>query len=242
MHTLIIVEDDYQIRNGLSRFFPWQEIGFSLLESFENGSFALKYLMQNPVDVVLTDIRMPVMDGLELMKGMRSRNIQSMVVILTAYRDFNYAQQAISLGLSHYIVKSTRYDDLIGVFKQVYKALENRLPFPTLSTPPGRLDDVISRACSYIDSHVSTACLQALSSYMNLNPVYISRLFKEKTGVNFMDYLIQAKMRCATELLIQTTQSIAQISEETGYSNEQNFSRAFKKQFGISPNEYRKLH
>lgn len=242
MNRLIIVEDDYQIRNGLSRFFPWSELGFTLVGSFENGLFALEYLRQSPVDVVLTDVRMPVMDGLELMERMRAEGIDALVVILTAYRDFNYAQRAISLGLTQYLVKSARYDDLVGVFRRVGEALRHQPLVAEAKAAADRTDDFVSRAKRYIDGHISTASLQTLSQHVGLSPVYMSRLFKEKTGVNFVDYLIEAKMRRAAELLLHTAHALTQISEETGYSNEQNFSRAFKKYFGVSPNEYRKLH
>jgi YesN/AraC family two-component response regulator len=63
MYQLILVEDDDQIRNGLSRFFPWEQLGFLLSGCFENGLQALNYVRGHTVDVILTDVRMPVMDG-----------------------------------------------------------------------------------------------------------------------------------------------------------------------------------
>ncbi|MEG2316963.1 MAG: response regulator, partial [Clostridia bacterium] len=95
MYRLILCEDDFQIRSGLEHFFPWQQIGFELCACFENGKQALEYLRRQPADVVLTDIRMPVMDGLALARAMRQEKLPTRVVIISAYRDFEYAREAM---------------------------------------------------------------------------------------------------------------------------------------------------
>ncbi len=244
MYKLILVEDDYQIRNGLSRFFPWQQIGFELLQSFENGRQALEYIRDNPVDVVLTDIRMPVMDGLMLAEALKREHIPSMVVVISAYRDFEYARRAVNLGIRHYMVKSTKYDELIDVFKNIKQELDEsaaqeQIPPPAHEEEHG--DRIIAKITQHILSSMATASLQTAAAHVNLNPVYLSRYFKSKTGTHFIDYLISVKMKRAAELLQARESRISKISEMVGYSNEKNFSRAFKKYFGVSPNEYRKL-
>lgn len=244
MYKLILVEDDYQIRNGLSRFFPWRQIGFELAQSFENGRQALEYVRDNPVDVVLTDIRMPVMDGLTLAEAMKREHIASLVVVISAYRDFEYARRAMNLGIRHYMVKSTKYDELIDVFKSIKKELDESVaqeqaPPPVHEEEHG--DRIIMKINQHILSNMATASLQTAAAHVNLNPVYLSRYFKNKTGTHFIDYLIGVKMKRAAELLQNKENRISKISEMVGYSNEKNFSRAFKKHFGVSPNEYRKL-
>ncbi len=244
MYKLILVEDDYQIRNGLSRFFPWRQIGFELQQSFENGRQALEYVRDNPVDVVLTDIRMPVMDGLTLAEALKKEHIPSAVVVISAYRDFEYARRAMNLGIRHYMVKSTKYDELIDVFKSIKKELDDSAvqelaPLPTHEEDHG--DRIIMKITQHILSNMASASLQTAAAHVNLNPVYLSRYFKSKTGTHFIDYLISVKMKRAAELLQAKENKISKISEMVGYSNEKNFSRAFKKHFGVSPNEYRKL-
>ena len=245
MYTLILVEDDYQIRNGLHHFFPWQQTGFHLLDSFENGRQALDYLEKNPVDVVLTDIRMPVMDGLTLAEELAQKPNGSCVVIMSAYRDFEYAHRALNLGIRHFMVKTARYDELVEIFSRLKTELDERKP---QESPPGALlskanmnDATVQRITTHILSHLSTASLQTAAAHVNLSPVYVSQYFKEKTGVHFIDYLIHVKMQHAARLLAEPKMKLWEISEMVGYSNEKNFSRAFKKHYGISPNEYRKL-
>lgn len=244
MYKLILVEDDYQIRNGLSRFFPWRQIGFELMQSFENGRQALEYVRESPVDVVLTDIRMPVMDGLTLAEALKGEHIPSTVVVISAYRDFEYARRAMNLGIRHYMVKSTKYDELIDVFKSIKKELDELVlqeQAPPLVHEEDHGDRIIQKITQHILCNMATASLQTAAAHVNLNPVYLSRYFKNKTGTNYIDYLISVKMKRAAELLQAKENKISKISEMVGYSNEKNFSRAFKKYFGVSPNEYRKL-
>lgn len=244
MYKLVLVEDDYQIRNGLSRFFPWRQIGFELLQSFENGRQALEYIRQNPVDVVLTDIRMPVMDGLTLAETLKKEQHPALVVIISAYRDFEYAHRALTLGIRHYMVKSTKYDELIDVFTLIRKELDAALSQPPPAPVPQeeeKGDRIIVRVTQHILSNMAAASLQTAAEHARLNPVYLSRYFKNKTGTHFVDYLISVKMKRAAELLAVRENKISKISEMVGYSNEKNFSRAFKKYYGVSPNEYRRL-
>lgn len=246
MYTMILVEDDYQIRNGLHHFFPWQQIGFQMLESFENGQQALDYLKTRPVDVVLTDIRMPVLDGLSLAEELARWPQGPCVVVMSAYRDFDYAHRALSLGIHHYMIKTARYDDLVDIFTRLKAELDGRVT-PEAPADTARItqmdmsDGTVRRITEHILENLSTASLQTAAAHVSLSPVYVSQYFKEKTGVHFIDYLIHLKMRHAAFLLADPAVKLWEISETVGYSNEKNFSRAFKKHYGVSPNEYRKL-
>lgn len=239
---MILVEDDDQIRDGLSRFFPWDQLGFSMAGCFENGLKALEYIRHNPVDVILTDVRMPVMDGLDMLEKMRMENIDAYVVILSAYREFDYAQRAIELGVSNYIVKSTKYDELVEVFRRIHDSLENGVSATEISTSePPINEELMEKLKNYIQTHIADVTLQSAAAYVNYSPIYLSRFFKEKAGINFISYLISEKMRYAAAMLASPANTLNTISEAVGYSNEKNFSRAFKKHYGITPAEYRKL-
>ena len=245
MYRFILVEDDFHIRNGLGRFFPWNTLGFHLVESFENGKKALDYLKVNKVDVVLTDIRMPVMDGLTLARELKKISPETQVIFLTAYRSFDYAREALDCGVRNYIVKSTKYDDLLIIFTEIKKDLDGKKASCVKKSelPPEHAVDnrIIRKILSAIDADLPHVSLQHLADFVQMNPVYLSRLFKEKTGINFSDYLLKKKMETAALLLKETDYSIYEISELTGYSNDKNFSRAFKKFYGVPPANYRHI-
>ena len=252
MYNLMIVEDDYQIRTGLSTFFPWNELGFEVITSFDNGVSALNYIKENKnTHVVLSDIKMPNMDGLELARSIREIQPDTIIIFLTAYRSFDYAQEAVELGILKYIVKSTKYNDLISIFTQIKSDLDNhrvdmtqkllqnnaRNPKFTQKTD----EQIIAKILEYINDNLADVTLQSVATHINMNPVYLSRYFKQKTNINFSEYLSKLKMDVAVEQLTTTRMKVSHISELLGYSNEKNFSRAFKKYCGISPINYRRI-
>jgi len=116
LYNLIIVEDEYNIKKALVRFVKWQEIGFNVVQTFENGKDALEYAGSNRVDAVLTDIRMPVMDGIELIKEMSTSGCCVKFVVLSGYDDFSYAQQSIHYGVFEYVLKPVKFELLSEIF------------------------------------------------------------------------------------------------------------------------------
>ena len=248
MYKLIIVEDDYQIRSGLGNFFPWREVGFQVVGCFGNGKLAWDYIDTYGADVVLSDIDMPVMNGLELASRIKEKNKPIDIVFLTVYRSFEFAQQALNLGIRHYIVKSTKYDDLVSVFRKIKKDLDDRtgkteseemFQHLTSSANSEQANKKILKITSFINQHYKDASLQLVASEMGMNPVYLSRYFKEKTGINFNDFVTEVKMRKAAELIKQNRYKIYEISEMVGYTNAKNFSRAFKNFYKVSPQDFK---
>ena len=116
MYRLIIVDDEFEIRNGLSRYFPWESVGFEVAAVFENVRGALDYIRRNPVDVVLTDIEMPGMSGIELARVIHEQRLPVKVIFLSAYKKFEYARDAISYRVVHYITKPTVHSEIFEVF------------------------------------------------------------------------------------------------------------------------------
>lgn len=243
VYTLIIAEDDYQIRNGLSQFFPWQQLGFELTGSFENGKQALLHALANDTEVILTDIRMPVMDGLMLAEALKREGSKACIVAMSAYRDFDYAHRALNLGIRYYMVKSTHYDELIDIFTKLKADLDKRAGTDAAPPPQGidSADAVVRKIICHVRENLANASLNTAAADVGFSPVYLSQYFKDKSGVHFMDFLIRVKMEQAAAMLRDERVKLWQISSAVGYSNEKNFSRAFKKYFGYSPNEYRKL-
>ena len=248
MYKLVIVEDDLHIRTGLSNFFPWNELGFEMVKSFENGMDALSFLT-NPaspvVDVVMTDIRMPVVDGLKLAHLLNKSNHPAQVIILTAYRNFDYAQEAIKLGIKNYIVKSTKYDELVTAFRDIKTQLDKKnwaaqdtAPRPEI---PANGQEQMARILRFIESDIKNATLQSVAHQFSMNPVYFSQYFKKYNNMNFIGYILQKKMEIAAKRLGLEKQSVAEVSDLLGYSSEKNFSRAFKKYYGVSPSQYRRF-
>ncbi|MDR0568728.1 MAG: response regulator [Spirochaetaceae bacterium] len=105
MKKLLIVDDEYIVRLGLKTVVDWSRFGYTLAEA-GNGKEAIELLEKNPVDVIMTDIKMPVMDGLELIRKVKEKRQKTQIIILSHYDEFSYAQEAIKLGAFRYILKS----------------------------------------------------------------------------------------------------------------------------------------
>lgn len=102
---VLIVDDEFLVRMGLKSIIPWEEKGFTLLDDAKNGSEAIEIFNETQPDILLTDISMPFMDGLELIRILKGKNPSLKVIILSNYDDFKYAQKGIQLGVNEYILK-----------------------------------------------------------------------------------------------------------------------------------------
>jgi two-component system response regulator YesN len=246
MYRLLIVDDEEDIRRGLAEFFPWNEIGFEVADTVENGKRALECVRKGGIDVVFCDIRMPVMSGIELAKAIFEENPRMPVVFLSAFKDFSYAQKAIQYGVRDYVLKPTSYEGIRSVFRKLKKELDYGLPAAhpegkesTEESPVGRTDAVLAAIKGYAEREYARATLKGAARVAHMNPQYVSRLFKERTGENFHTFLTRIKMEKAAQLLHDVDYLTYEVSEIVGYSNPKNFTRTFKKHFGVSPREYR---
>ena len=250
LYGVLIVDDEYEIRRGISTFFPWEMLGFKVVGQADNGKKALDMILKDTIkiDVLLTDVKMPVMDGIELTRQVREIRQDIIVIFLSAYSDFEYARDALKLGVHDYILKPTEYDKLINVFTKLKAYLENRelsrqngskeaLPGSDALNYRGKVIQTIKK---YLNTHFADASLESAAKFVNFSPSYLSTVFKEETGTNFSDYLIAIRMKKAAMFLDDINYKTHEVSELVGYSNPKNFARTFKKYYGVSPREYRK--
>lgn len=250
MYRVLIVDDEYEIRNGLSKYFPWKEAGFQVVGQVESGNEALAFLRTQKVDLVLTDIMMASMSGLELAEKIHHDYPSVSMCILTAYKEFDYAQRAISLNVIRYILKSCSSSELLSEMKKVHDILEKQHGnkgaepsedlLPDVTNPVNAGNQLITAIQSYVNDHLDSVDLTSTAKAVYLSPSYMSRLFKEKTGQKFSDYVLQTKMEKSLELLRDPHYKIYEISEKMGYDYVKNFSRVFSKYYGITPREYHK--
>lgn len=250
MHKLLIADDEYEIRNGLCHYIPWNEMGFEVVGHVENGLDVLKYISEHPVDVLLCDIRMPIMTGMDVARELSKQKSSIHVVLLSGYKEFEYAQQALEFGVRSYLLKPAKYKEINTVFSRIKEVLDNN-PAPTFAPadvkPETTNEDVdlstaaIQKIKKYIHEHYKDATLDNAAKIVFLNPYYLSKYFKTHTGENFSDYVTRIRMNKAVELLKEVKYKTYEISEMVGYSNAKNFTRTFRKYFGQSPRDFRNM-
>lgn len=249
MYNLVIIDDESKIRSGLCNYFPWHEIGFQVVYDAKNGRDALDYIQNHHVDVVLSDIKMPVMSGIELIEVLHEQKPHIKVVFLTGFREFEYAQKALIYGAVNYIVKPTKYNELKEFFLKIKKDLDTcgsnnrsaavnagqQLPDPE----QGYHEKIIAAIRSYVEEHCGNASLDDVAGLVHMNPTYISKYFKKRTGQNFSDYVLSVRMKKAAMLLNDIKYRISDVSAMVGYENAKSFTTSFKKYYGKNPKEFR---
>lgn len=242
MYKIVIVDDESEVSGGLARYFPWKENGFEVVRCFNNAHQALEYLEQTQADVLITDICMPGMSGLELVKELRMKKINLQMILLSAYKNFQYAQQAMFYGVKYYLVKPASYSEVLEILENVKqdlnKAAEGNVH--NLKKNAGLNAKIIFQINNYIAEHYDTVTLPVLSELTHMNESYLSRFYRENTGETISAYIMQVKMKQALRLLQDISyKNIYQVAETLGYTNAKSFSKAFKSFYGLNPQEYR---
>lgn len=263
MYKLIIVDDEQEVREGLVELIDWTSIGFRVMQCMADGREAMAYLQTNDVDVVLTDIKMTFVSGLELAKFIHDTKRSIRVVLLSGYQEFHLAQEAIRYQVVHYLLKPTEVDEMIDIFQSIYneleetktkvdmqsefnrhygKRLQESVPAGMAGTSAAAEKANIRKAKQYIlEHHASDISLSSVAERVGLSTVYLSKLFKQESGENFSDYLTRVRIEKAKEYLKDPHYKIYEISELIGYKNLKHFYKLFRKFTGFTPSEYRDM-
>ncbi len=127
MYRILIADDEDIIRDGIKHLLPYEELGFSIAAEAANGDAALEKILSEQPDVVLLDIRMPGLSGLETLRIARERGFRGVVVIVSSYTDFRYAQEAMRYGAQYYVIKPIDDDELKDVLLTLRQRFDDEL-------------------------------------------------------------------------------------------------------------------
>jgi two-component system, response regulator YesN len=247
IYKVVLVDDDVIVIEFLKKVIPWQDYGFQVVANFQDSSDALVFMLENPYDVLITDIGMPKLNGIELIEQLKKSNINSYNVILSCHDEFTFAQQAIKLEAYDYILKESMEETIINA---LLERLKNKLDqerhtnnqhvkvtkFLERTT---RNDDLL-KAQNYVQTHLcEKISLTEVAAHLHLNSSYFSRMYKKETGEGFVEYVTRVKMEKALELLDQSIKSVEQIAYELGFESKSYFLKTFKRFYGVSPKSYK---
>ena len=241
MYHLIVVDDEKFIRESIISF-EWESIDVQPMGCFDSGEKALEYLKEYPIDVVLTDICMPGMNGMSLISKIKDINPDIAVICISGYSDYEYLRACLKAGANDYLLKPIDKEDLFETVKSLMsgKHHTDKFSLDTSSDEQGVQHHYINIVLKYMEENYGTnISLEKAAEVVGLNPVYLSYLFKKIKKYNYSEYLNEIRLKKAEELLIDSTLKIGEISEKVGYKDARYFSSLFKKKTGMSPNEYR---
>lgn len=176
MLRVLLVDDEPFISQGLSVLIDWKEEGYEIVKTATNGKEALDYLKENKVELIIADIQMPVMTGLELLQQIREEKIsEAHFVVLSGYSDFNYAKQAIRFGCMDYILKPVSKEELLGIIRKVSHDSEHL-----------RIDEMNQRKMerAYLEQNLISLLV---GKYDETNLDYVKKNIRFSEGVRYVD-------------------------------------------------------
>jgi len=264
MYKVVIVDDEEIIANGLKTILPWEKHGCQVVAIAYNGEEGLQAIRQTKPDILFTDIRMPGMDGLSMIAALKSEFPRTQITVLTGFRDFEYAQTAIKLGVSRFLLKPSKMDELHEALSAMVQTLSALPPAPvdTVEAPADPEDEtaldealkqdvdiddetvdhsyVVEKAMKYIQEKcASKLTLAEVAEHTYVSQWHLSKLLKRYTNATFYDLLNTARVNAAKELLKDPNIKVGDIAVQVGFSDTAHFAKNFKKFAGCSANEYR---
>ncbi|MGL6173910.1 MAG: response regulator transcription factor [Cellulosilyticaceae bacterium] len=245
MYKVMIIDDEVFIREGLTAIIPWKAFGCEIVGQAEDGEEGVEKIIKLKPDIIISDIRMPKKNGLEMIDEIKSLNQNTQIIILTGYREFEYAQQAIRLGVLRLLLKPSKLDE---IKEAIGLAVNNLDKLPKQKEQPQEKNEgekekpqyLVKQAVDYITKNYREKIdLQRVADELYVSTWHLCKIIKKQTGKNFIDLLNSARIEGAKKLLIETNLKVYEIAEEVGYADTAYFSRIFKKIAEVTPNEYR---
>lgn len=247
MYRLIVVDDEPNTCDFLASYIEGEQIGFQVTGNFYDGLQAWKYIQENVTDCVITDIRMPQMDGLELAHRIHDEFPRIKVLLLSGYGEFEYARKGIEYGVRDYLLKPLDYAALSGKLRAIWNELNATQPRErqagTEQASAELLDEqsriVIETAKRFVDEHYAEPISrEQVAAICYMTPDYFGRYFKQGTGYTFGEYLVKVRMDRAIQFL-HDNYTVDMIAQLVGYGSSRHFTRVFKKTTGLTPMAYR---
>lgn len=248
MYKIVLVDDERWALVYLEKIFSRNDLSFEVVGTASSSAIAANVVRKIKPDVIITDVQIPNMSGLELLRQLREDGYNGEAVIVSAYQEFNYAKEAFRYGVFDYCVKPIGRDAAEDLLKQLAVRLREK---EKGTCPEGlrRADPVseekeealiFQKLLVYIKNHYTEKLLiRDLANEFAFSPNYCSSLFVKNVGMTFSRYLTKLRMEHAAELVRTTLFSTGEIASRVGYEDETYFYKVFKKYYGVSPIRFR---
>lgn len=259
MYKVIIVEDELMTRRGLIQTIPWTEHGCEVVGEASNGQEGIELALQANPDIVITDIHMPVVDGLTMIERLKNR-INCEFIIFSGYGQFAYAKKALELGARGYLLKPVDDDEFLQILDETILTIQQKRRYHKLieqmdtkeAKMPSFLEQYLQKdptSCSeryltdaiqYIRTHYAQDLTgKTVAASLGISESYLGKLFRQQMGYTFLEYLTMHRIYVALDLLSTTDLKTYHIAEMVGYRDARHFSDIFKKLVGVTPTQYR---
>lgn len=247
MYRVLLIDDEAIILEGLKKVIHWEEFRCEIVGTAANGKQGTELIRETKPDILFLDICMPDGDGLTMLAGIRSEFPNLKVTILTGFRDFAFAQEAIRLGVTRFLLKPSKMNEIQEALQTMVDQLDEAAG--TNADKAEEANDseigaagnyIVSGAVNFIREHFAEKLtLQMVADSCFVSQWHLSKMLSKHMGKNFYDVLNETRISEAKRLLQDSSLRIGNIGEMVGYSDSAHFAKNFKKITGLSAAEYR---
>lgn len=245
-YNVLMTDDEELALLGLEQGVNWESLDIDKIYKCHSKDTAIRMLKMFPIDIIITDIEMPNGNGIELIRWVHENKPEIRSIFYTGHAEFSYAQDALRLGVEDYLLKPIPYDELETILSKIEKKIllqEKTVDFTELAEDCSEegTEKVVDQVKKLIAENLSVGNLQRdeLAAMVHVSPGYLSRIFKKETGFALSDYIAKKRLSVSKQLLTKTSLSITDIATRVGFSYSSYFTKTFKEQFGMTPQEYR---
>ena len=225
MYKVIVIDDEMLVRRGIVMETDWQGLNCVVVAEAGNGIEGLEAVRKYHPDLLICDIRMPKMDGIEMLKELRAEGNDVSVIFLTAYSEFSYAQSALKLLASDYLLKpfgdgelEQAVNNALEKRKRTQEKLENSKdePLPELVLNKGDKSKYVMAAVDYISAHYGDPelCVAEIAEHLGISEGHLSHTFKRETDYTVAAYITRVRMRTAMKLLNDCRNKVYEVAEQ----------------------------
>lgn len=257
MIRLLIADDEMLEREALADIVMRRFEREVTIEKVENGRRAADMAILWEADLILMDIEMPGMNGLDAARAVLAQRPECKVIFITAYSLFQYAHEAVHLGACDYLLKPVDPDEVEASIRRAIRQIETARKLAALAPvepaagqePDAEAEEgendrnalVMAHVRKYMeDNYMFDLSLDSVSEILHISPAYLSAQFKKHQKMNFLDCLTELRINAAKELLKDPFRPASEVASAVGYEDANYFARAFKKRTGMTPTQYRK--
>ncbi len=242
MYKTLIIDDEMPVRVAISKLGKWDKYHLEKPAYAENGREGLVALRELKPEIVFLDMQMPVMNGLDFLEKARKELENVALIVVSGYDDFCYARSAVRSGAIDYLLKPVAEDELNKAIEKAVRKLHPDENFADSDNGKNALkaEEIIDEIKDYIDrSYSENIKLTDFAEQYYFSAEYLSKLFKQRFGMNIYEYLQQVRMERAKNLLGTTDVKVQDVAQRVGYSDTNYFSKAFRNYTGMTPKEWR---
>ncbi|MBE6119319.1 MAG: response regulator [Erysipelotrichaceae bacterium] len=249
MYRVVVIEDEEAIRKGIIMSIDFSALNCILIGEASNGVEGIKLIQEKKPDIVITDVTMPLMSGIEMIEQTLEYNYTS--IIISGYDEFSYAKKAIKLGVCDYLMKPIDKEELNNVIQSIVSSFDlsskisgllkekNQIEHIQLLETLNKEDHLVDKIMEYINLHYSEKIfLSDIADVLNYSESLLSKRFRRVTQMTFNEYLNRFRIQKSIEYMKKGTYGLTGISDICGFSDYKYFSTVFKKYTGYTPSQF----